>query len=146
LRATDGAGNSGAYATSASAKLVLSQETSTAIAYSGSWSRVAYTGASGGYLDKSSSSGSRATYSFSGTSVAWVSTRYTSRGIAEVWLDGVKVATVDLYSSSLQTARLIWASGTIAAGSHTVQIRVTGTKNASSSGVRVDVDAFIRWT
>jgi serine protease AprX len=145
LRATDGAGNSGAYATTSKARLALGQETSTAITYSGSWTRVSYSGSSGGYLEKSSTAGSTATYSFSGTSVAWVTTLYTSRGIAEVWLDGVRVATVDLYSSTLQTARVMWA-GTVASGSHTLQIRVTGTKNAASSGVRVDVDAFVRWT
>jgi hypothetical protein len=29
---------------------------------------------------------------------------------------------------------------------HTVRVRVTGTKNAASGSVRIDVDAFLRWT
>ncbi|MDP8904628.1 MAG: S8 family serine peptidase [Chloroflexota bacterium] len=146
LRATDGAGNVGAYVTTPSAKLGRAQERNSAISWSGSWKRVALSGASGGYVRKSTAAGSRATYSFSGTAVALVSTRGPSRGIAEIWLDGTKVATIDLYASSLQTSRVVWASGTLTAGSHTLQVRVTGTRNPASSGVRVDVDCFQRWS
>lgn len=146
LRATDTAGNTSAYVTTANARFARAQESSTAVKYTGSWSTVSLSGASGGYVRKSATAGNTATFSFSGTSVAWASTKGTNRGIAEVWLDGVKVATVDLYASTLQTARVVWSSGTIAAGSHTLRVKVTGTKNASSSGVRVDIDCFLRRT
>ena len=66
--------------------------------------------------------------------------------MAELWLDGAKVATVDLYATTTQPARVAWASGVLANASHTVQVRVTGTKNASATNVRVDVDAFLRWS
>jgi subtilisin family serine protease len=146
LRATDGAGNTGGYATTTTAKLARGQETSSAISYSGSWTRVSLSGASGGYVKKSTASGARATYAFTGTGVGFVSARGSSRGKAELWLDGAKVATVDLYALTVKPARLVWASGVLANRAHTLQVRVTGTKNAAASNFRVDVDAFVRWS
>jgi hypothetical protein len=67
------------------------------------------------------------------------------RGMAEIWLDGAKVATVDLYSASSKPARVVWASGVLANVTHTLRVRVSGTKNPAASNVRVDADAFLRW-
>jgi hypothetical protein len=146
LRATDGAGNTGGYATTATAKLARGEETSSAITSSGSWKRVTLSGASGGYVKKSTASGARATYAFSGSAIGFVSARGSSRGITELWLDGAKVATIDLYAPAAEPARLVWASGVLANTAHTLQVRVTGTKNAAASNFRVDADAFVRWT
>ncbi len=112
----------------------------------GGWRRVALTGALGGYVKKSTTTGATATYAFTGSGVAFVSTLAAARGIAEVWLDGVKVATIDLYAATTQTSRIVWASGVLTNSQHSVQIRVTGTKNAAATNVRIDVDAFLRWT
>jgi len=145
LRATDTAGNTSAFVKTPRARLVRAQEKSTAVSYSGGgWKRVSLSGASGGYVRRSLTGGSRATYSFSGTSVAFVSTLGPNRGIAELWLDGSPVGTVDLYAPTLQKARVMWADG-LAAGSHTLQVRVTGTKNPAATKTRVDVDAFLVW-
>ena len=146
LRAVDGAGNAGAYSTTATAKFGKAQENNVAVVTAGGWKRVTQTGASGGYVKKSTNTGATATYSFTGSGVAFVSTLAAGRGIAEVWLDGVKVNTVDLYAATTQPARVVWASGVLANTSHTVRIRVTGTKNGAATSVRVDVDAFLRWT
>jgi hypothetical protein len=60
-----------------------------------------------------------------------------------VWLDG-KVATVDLYSATTQTRRVVFSQGgLVPSKSHTLEVRVLGTKNAASSGKRVDVDTFV---
>jgi serine protease AprX len=146
LRATDGAGNTGAYSTTATARLGRAEENATAVASAGGWRRVTLSGASGGYVKKSTTTGASATYSFTGTGAAFVSTLGSGRGIAEIWLDGAKVATVDLYSASSKPARVVWASGVLASTSHKLQVRVTGSKNAAASNVRVDDDAFLRWT
>jgi hypothetical protein len=145
LRATDTAGNTSTFVTTPRARLVRAQETSTTVSYSGGgWKRVSLSGASGGYVRRSLTGGSRATYSFGGTSVAFVSTLGPNRGIAELWLDGSPVGTFDLYAPTLQKARVIWADG-LSAGSHTLQMRVTGTKNPAATKPRVDVDAFLVW-
>ena len=90
LRATDGAGNTGAYSTTATAKLAKAQEDNVAVTSVGGWRRVALTGALGGYVKKSTTTGATATYAFTGSGVAFVSTLAAARGIAEVWLDGVE--------------------------------------------------------
>ena len=142
LRAHDGAGNIGAWVTTPSATVRLRQETSGAITYSGSWIRSYLSGASGGYVRKTGVAGRSATFTFTGSRVAFVSTRAPSRGRAEVWLDGTKLATLDLYAPSRQTKGVVWAA-TVTATTHRVQIRVLGTKQSASSSTRVDLDAFL---
>jgi hypothetical protein len=61
-----------------------------------------------------------------------------------VWLDGVKVATVDLYSSSEQPRKMVFTKNDLdSSQAHTLEVRVLGTKRTESSGTRVDVDAFV---
>jgi hypothetical protein len=62
-----------------------------------------------------------------------------SRGIAVVRVDGVKVATIDLYRASLRTRVVVWTYSWDSAATHRVKIRVLGT----SGRPRVDVDAFL---
>ena len=61
-----------------------------------------------------------------------------------MWLDGAKEATVDLYASSTTARQAVFArDGLSVGGLHTLEVRVLGAKHASSSGARVDVDAFV---
>jgi len=143
LRARNGA--TGDWVVTASRRLGRVQEKSPQVSYTGSGKRVYLSGASGGYVRRSNVEGARASFTFTGTGVAFVSTRGTNRGLAELWLDGEKVATVDLYASSLQTARVVWASQRLPNETHTLEVRVVGSKNKSSSGYRVDVDAVLAW-
>ena len=145
LSAVDGLGNVGAYAVTANSKLVVSQETGQAVSFTGGWKRTSLSGAMAGYVERSSNTGATATYVFTGSGVAFVSTRAAGRGIADIWLDGEKVATVDLFSKASTPAFVAWSSGVLTNTSHTVAVRVTGKKNASSTSDRVDVDAFIGW-
>jgi hypothetical protein len=75
--------------------------------------------------------------------VAWVASTGSNRGKAEVWVDGVKVKTVDMYAPVAQPRRMLYTQSWATPSTHTVEIRATGTKNAASSGKRVDVDAFL---
>lgn len=63
------------------------------------------------------------------------------RGIVEVDIDGSLVTTVDLYAASPSVHQLVWQSATLPVTSHTVSFIVTGTKNASSSSVKVQLDS-----
>jgi hypothetical protein len=145
LAATDAAGNVSGEVTTAASTLALVQEKNAAIAYSGNWKRVTLSGASGGYVKRSLIGGNTATYSFSGREVAFVSTLGPARGIVQLRVDGTLVATLDLYAPTLQSARVLW-SGSVGPGSHSLEVRVTGTRNTASSSTRVDVDGFLRWT
>jgi hypothetical protein len=80
---------------------------------------------------------------FEGTDVSWVAQRGPDRGRAEVWLDGELAQTIDLYASSAKPRRVIYSASLDSAGTHTLEVRVLGTKRAASSGTRVDVDAYL---
>jgi hypothetical protein len=147
LRATDGANNVGSWVTTSAGKLTLLQENASGLAYSGTWQRVALSGASGGYVRYASAAGRSAMLSFAGTSIGFVSTLGPARGIAEIWLDGQFVASVDLYAASQTSRAVVWASpAPLSPGTHTLQVRVTGTRNPSATKNRIDLDAFLVWT
>ncbi|MEO6351265.1 MAG: fibronectin type III domain-containing protein [Candidatus Limnocylindrales bacterium] len=145
LRAVDGANNVGDWITTTPRKLGLAQENAAAVSYSGSWTRSSLSGASGGYVRQTGGAGRLARLTFTGTSAALMSTLARSRGIAELWLDGSAVGTVDLYSGTLLTRQVVWSTGNLAAGTHTLDVRVTGIRNPLATRNRVDVDAFLVW-
>src|SRR6266542_3125095 len=117
----------------------LYQETTTALAWSGTWSRYAVTGASGGYVRGSTQALAWARFTASARSVGWVAVRGPSRGKATVYVDGVLAGTVDLYASTAQPARIVFVRSWSATGTHAVTVRV----NATAGRPRVEVDAFV---
>lgn len=58
---------------------------------------------------------------------AWVVSRAASSGQAYVYVDGTKVATVDLKSSTTTYRDAIWTKCWSASARHTVKIVVVGT-------------------
>lgn len=85
---------------------VILQETSAV--KSGSWTSRSSTSYLGGKSYSSSSKGASLTWTFTGRSVSWVVSRATGSGQAYVYVDGVKVSTVDLKSSTTQYRQAIW--------------------------------------
>ncbi|HEX6468986.1 MAG TPA: beta-galactosidase [Streptosporangiaceae bacterium] len=117
------------------------------LAYAGAgWSHVAnqsYTG--GDYQNTESFSdqaGDSVTVPFTGTAVRWISSYDGNHGVADVYLDGAKVATVDGYGAAKQFQQVFYAANGLADGPHTLKIVATGTKNAAASGTFVVVDAI----
>jgi len=112
--------------------------------YTGTWSHVAnqsYTG--GDYLKTetfSDTTGDSVTVPFTGTAVQWIGPKADNHGLADVYLDGVKKATVDTYGGGAQA--LFYSAVGLAAGAHTLKIVVTGQKNAASKGTFVSIDAI----
>lgn len=113
------------------------------ISYTGNWNQGstvrAFSGATAAY---SNASAARATLTFRGTGVRWISAQGPQTGIANVYVDGVSVATVDTYSPTEQMQVPLFTSSALAAGIHTVTIEVTGNKNPASTDALVVVDAF----
>ncbi len=94
-------------------------------------------------MNYAGANGDKAQFSFTGSSVAWVATKGPDRGRAEVWMDGAKIKVIDLYASAEQPRRIVFAQDQLdASQTHTLEVRVLGTKNTASSGTYVDVDAF----
>jgi hypothetical protein len=118
----------------------------------GTWTTAALSGAYGGSVQHASSAGSKVTFSVATNTknVAWVSTKASNRGKAQVCVDPGTVAqsctTVDLYSASTQLRSVVFSKAVNPATSHKVEVRVLGQKHTSSTGMRVDVDAFTTTT
>lgn len=145
VRAKDPSGNWSAWQQGPNFNVSIYQETNSAISYSGTWNTQSFSSAYGGSLKYTSGSGGQqARFTFFGSEVAWVSFKDSDRGIADVYLDGAKASTVDLYSNPGYPRKVAFArKGLDPTVAHTLEVRTTGTKNAASSGKRVDVDAFV---
>src|SRR5881296_1563409 len=143
--ARDAAGNQTTSATvSVSASTTMRiEETSAAITYSGTWSLVTNAGMySGGTMRSSMDANARATLSFTGTSVTFITMSDEWSGIAEIYVDGNPTTQVDLYASpAIRQAKAYTVSG-LTVGPHTVGIGPTGRKNASAQGSWIQLDAF----
>ena len=132
--ATDAAGNS---ASSGPTNVTQTSFQEFAPTYSGWWST--YNSATPwGATRYSKKKGASATFTFSGTDVAWVASRGPKRGKAKVYLDGV-LTKVDLYAASSSTGRMVFTATGLVAGPHTLRIVVNGTPGRP----RVDVDGFV---
>jgi hypothetical protein len=88
------------------------------------------------------SEGARASFTFTGSSVSWVSFRAPWSGIGRVFLDGAFAGEFDLYSPTEQQQARVYSASGLAAGTHTIVVEVTGRKNASATDNAVVVDAF----
>jgi len=137
-----GGGSVSAFSTAPAVAVALAQQTSPTVTYVGTWTNQAMAGASGGSVRFAAAAGARATYAFSGRSISWISTKGPNRGRAEVRVDGILRGTVDLFAATQQARRVVFALDGLTAGPHTIEVRALGTRNPSSRGSRVDVDAF----
>jgi O-glycosyl hydrolase len=101
------------------------------------------TGAYNSTTSYSNNSGDSVTLKFNGTQVAFYASKSADSGKAAISVDGAAETTVDLYSATRQGNQLVYTSPTLASGPHTLKVRVTGTKHASSSGYFVSPDRVV---
>jgi hypothetical protein len=120
---------------------VTTQESSPSVKL-GNWAGQSDANASGGTYRISGTAGAQVTFSFTGTAIDWVTALGPAYGQAQVLIDGVSKGTVDLYQAASQWKVLQSYTG-LTPGSHTIVVKVTGTKNTSSTGTGVVVDAFV---
>jgi hypothetical protein len=113
-----------------------------AVVYDGSWSPHSKPIHSGGSAKLAMDAGSRADFRFSGTGVSWIGYRDAWSGIANVFVDGVRKATVDTYSAADNAQATTYTVGGLARGTHIFTIQVTGTHSGASAGAWIWVDAF----
>lgn len=77
---------------------------------------------------------------FSGTIAKLYATTNNYEGITAVSIDGGTETNVDMYSASKTGQVLLYTSQVLSPGVHTIKVRVTGTKNASSTGYSIMAD------
>jgi len=137
VRARDRAGNVGEWQAGPTLRPALVQQGSGALAYRETWRLVTHAGYSGGTTAATSVKGASVRYTFTGRSVAWVTTRGPDRGAVRIYVDGDYVATVDTRARS-SIARFVAFSRTWSrAGTHTIRLVALGT----TTRPRVDLDA-----
>lgn len=106
--------------------------------YAGSWGAEALTSAQGGHYRASSQTGAVASFKFTGRDIGWLAAKGPTRGQAYVAVDGVRVAVINLYAKSVQARDVVWHKAYGSFGTHTLTIKVVGTKGHPS----VDVDSL----
>lgn len=119
------------------------QESSTSVTYD-KWVGKSSPSAGGGAYRVNGQAGASCGLTFTGTSVEWVTATGPAYGEAAVLIDGVSEGTVDLYSATVHW-QVVEAYQGLASGTHTLVVKALGTKNASSTGIKIVVDAFVVW-
>jgi O-glycosyl hydrolase len=101
------------------------------------------TGAYNGTTSYSNHTNDSVTVAFTGTQISFYASKSADSGKAAISVDGGAETVVDLYSATRQGNQLVYTSPALPSGNHTLQVRVTGTKSASSSGYFVSPDRVL---
>jgi uncharacterized protein (TIGR03437 family) len=120
----------------------LVEWTNPSLIYTGYWYTNTAAYLSGGSTALAVNAGSGVTIKFNGTGITWLAYRDQWSGIATVSVDGTLKATVDTYLNPAQAQYPMYSIAGLTQGTHTLNIAVTGTNDASSGGSWVWVNAF----
>ncbi len=113
-----------------------------AVWHSGWWKKVSNGGSNGGGYRACDQIAGYEEYDFFGDALTWYAFKDTECGLADVLIDGVLAATVDLYSMAAVPQQPVFQQAFPAAGWHTVHIVVTGQKSPAATGSKVKSDGF----
>ncbi|GAB2574519.1 hypothetical protein Aab01nite_15560 [Paractinoplanes abujensis] len=122
VEARDWAGNVG----SKSVSRTVTQLPETAAKKTGAWSARVASSYLGGRALAASARNAKLAYTFTGTSAALTFTRTPATGVASVYVDGVKVATVDTRAAKTTHRQTLWVRS-LTRKAHTVSVVVAGT-------------------
>jgi len=118
------------------------EENNPAVIYFGRWFSNSNPAHSGGTSALATDAESYLEVRFTGTGIRWIAYRDEWSGIARVYMDGELQLTTDEYQSPSATQTVLYDMAGLRGGSHTLKIEVTGTRNSSSKGSWIWVDAF----
>jgi hypothetical protein len=138
IRAIDRSGNAGKWVVSKLFQTNLLQEDTDGASYDADWKPATLAGANGGSVMTTSTIGATATFSFKGDAIGLVVSRGPDRGAVSVYLDGVKVRTLDLYAANSRSNWLVFSKNYNAVRGHVLELVAKGTTGRP----RVDIDAF----
>lgn len=91
---------------------------------------------------QSPNGGETASLTFEGTGIEVIVCKNSDRGKLEITIDGVSCGEVDTYASPTERQSVAFSKKDLAQGEHTIVIKATNTKNASSSGTKIEIDAI----
>lgn len=90
--------------------------------YRGVWKTVKVASALGGTEQRTTAKGASVTFTATARSIGWITTRDKTRGTVSVYVDGRKVAVVDLRSPTTAHRRVGFAYTWPSAGRHTIKV------------------------
>lgn len=119
------------------------QEDNEELKYVGNWVDYRSSNYDGGSLKLSSSAEEAVEFDFYGTSFEWYGNKAQSRGIAQIFIDGKEITTIDCYSDNVEFRKLLYKSNNLLPGTHKVKIVNSGLKNPKSTNTLIDMDKII---
>ncbi len=119
----------------------LYQQTDPKLIYAGTWGTADQWGASGGTFKYATTQGASLTIKFGGSCLDLIGKKSPQYGKARAILDGVDVGYVDFYDPDWTYQELVYTTGPIAGGQHTLILEWAGVKNGASTGYLINVDA-----
>jgi hypothetical protein len=139
VRARDRVGNWSDWVPGPTLRARVLQETTSAARWSTGWSRTTGAAFSGGAARASTTAGSSVRLATMARAIAIVARRGPGMGSAEVFLDGVRVTTIDLAAPALGPRQVVFTKTWSATAAHTVTVRNLGTDGRPL----IEVDAFL---
>jgi len=115
--------------------------TSPGMAYRGTWYLEHYPEVYGGGLMVTPYAGDSLTYTFEGSGFSIISVRHWNYGIMDVYVDGERKGSVDLYSDHAEAQARVFTLEGLTPGVHTLQLECTGQKNPAANFTFIAVDA-----
>lgn len=109
------------------------EETNPLISFNGNW-------ISDSISKYSNTTGDSISFNFRGTGFVWYGYANNSKGIAEVYVDGIKVSNLDCYSQKQELQKPFFKLEDLENTNHTVEIKVAGQKNPLSYGYYINID------
>ena len=94
----------------------------------GGWTRetgAQYTNGTNAWANGDASGSNKATLTFTGTKVYLIGTVDSAHGQADIYIDGTKVETINTNGSPRAVGQVIFASGDLSNGQHTLELRCT---------------------
>ena len=127
VRAIDTSEHVGPWIAAAPFRATLTENTSGALWYRGTWASTSRSTAfSGGSARTTTARDGRVTLTFTGSGVSWLAALGPTRGRVTIYLDGVLVKTQDLRAAANDTRRLVFVKRWATVGRHTITISRSG--------------------
>lgn len=119
-------------------------DSDSSVVYTGTWDPYNLASSYQGNVHYSWTTGSLATYSFTGTKSRYYGLLRNDLGYADIYIDGVWTTNVDCYSDTTVYDALLYETPELTNGPHTLTVKVTGTYNpaAIDTNGEIVIDAF----
>lgn len=137
VRATDGEGNVGDWATNGTARTIVAYQGGSPVTYTGTWGTYPSAGSSGTGYRYTLSAGKTAVLRFTGLQVLYVAPKTAGSGSVIVYVDNVRLGTFSLRTASTTLGQIIARKTWGTSGTHTIKIV------SVTAGRQTNLDAFV---